>query len=55
MGTRITVRAGPRAAAAASAAVQNARTTSEPIITVQGRHRSLACPPKASAAVRGTP
>ena len=55
MGTRRTARAGPVAAATAIAATARTRTASDVIMTVQGRHRSAACPPKTSATVRGMP
>ena len=51
----MTARAGPLAAATARAPTATARTLSDVIITIHGRHRSLACPPKASSTVRGTP
>ena len=55
IGTSTTARAGPVAAVTARAARASARTASVAIITVCGRQRSLAYPPTAISAVRGTP
>ena len=54
-GTSTAARAGPRAAVSASAPITSARVMSVSSMTVCGRQRSLAYPPKAISAVRGMP